>query len=196
MPTPGEEELKEAFAELADPAKREAAWRVLYRHLRPLVFATCFRVLRGDRHWAEDVTQETFFKVDQHFKLFSYSPLRFGGPAALRAYAHRVARTTAIDFLRRLHGRRVPHMEHPLDLEPEPVDARASSPGQRLEANESLGRLFAELDEAELELLSLVLDGHSQRDLPVLMGLSYQVVANRLHRLRDRLRKIRQERNL
>lgn len=72
------------------------------------------------------------------------------------------------------------------------LESQEPGPGELVEANELrdvLERIVSELPEQKRDLLWRVLSGDSYRDIGGDLGISEQAVANRVSRIRDRLRK-------
>ena len=104
------------------------AWDAFVERAAPIVFAAVQRVLRArnpssDKHLEEDVAQDVFLRlVKDGFRLLrSYDPAR----ASLSTWLSLVARSAALDHLRR---KRLPTV--PLDEVPQPAatDPRPAEP--------------------------------------------------------------------
>ncbi len=89
----------------------KAAFALLYRRWRPLVFGVAFRIT-GDADVAEDVVQETFLQV--HGALAAWRP-----EARLSTWIYRIAVNEAIDERRRSRRRPSPLGDLPA---PAPAD--------------------------------------------------------------------------
>src|SRR3954462_10428262 len=74
----------------------EVAFAEIVRRYAGLVYSVCHRVL-GERGWAEDVSQETFFRLLKHRRQVSQS---------LGGWLHRAATRLAVDALRSENARR------------------------------------------------------------------------------------------
>lgn len=143
----------------------------VFRTHQRAVFAYFLRVT-GDRHAAEELTQETFVRA-------CGAALRFRGDAPVTHWLFAIARRVLLEASRKGLFRR----ERGLDG----VDAPAASVDH--DERMDLERAFSALDPSDREPLVLVdLLGFAPADAATLMGVEAGAFRMRLHRARRRLR--------
>lgn len=100
--------------DLAEAAARgdDAAFAAIVRANADAIYGHALRFFGGDRHAAEDATQEVFLKV---FRTIA----SFDGRARLSTWLYRVTRNVCLDMVRA--GRRTPQPVDPVTLEPLPA---------------------------------------------------------------------------
>ncbi len=143
------------------------------------VYTLAYRIVR-DRHYAEDVVQETFIKVVR-----SIGTYRADGPIA--AWIYRIAYREAITITRR-------RTEEPLD--PAEALGRVERAGASVEEQVLGGELAIRLDEAIATLTEPVraafvlrdVEGLSTADVAAALDVSESAVKMRLARARESLR--------
>lgn len=133
----------------------------------------------GDHALAEDMVQEAFARV--YLLRYKYRP-----DFAFTTYLRTLVRNLCIDQLRR---RRVA-----AEAQPQGEADSAEVAYWERERRMQLWNELRSLDEADRALLTgYALDGLSYRELAQLTGLSLTTVKIRLHRIRKRLRKERDD---
>lgn len=173
--------LADLLRRLSQSPDDQHAWTGLYRKLWPFVFAINFRLLRGQRELAEDVSQEVFLRLRR------YCPFRrLEGPEDLRAYTATVCRNTCRSYLKRSWGRDELALDEILD---EGALEVWTSPDfeKQVEADDLLRNLFASLNPEDRSLLRLILDGYGIGEIAQRAGLNYSTAGVRVHRLRRKL---------
>lgn len=165
--------------EIVDKAKQGdlPAYGTLVERYERAVFATVFSIV-GDRHAAEDVTQDVFILGFQKLKLLR-DPTRFPH------WLLKVARREAVRAAKRQRRRRV----LPITGTADPPDADSNS---RLleEDKEHLLRHVQRLPMHErLTILLRFFDGHSVREISEMTGRPVGTVTKRLSRAIERLRR-------
>ena len=142
----------------------------LYRRERDRIHAMCVAILRdpGD---AEDAVQETFARVAARATRLEGDPT---------GYLVVVARNVCRDELRRRVRRSMPAAVQPMDPTPEETAVRRGV----------LGMVWRQLTRAERALLVDVFSGLSMAEIGARLGTGGNVVAQRVVRLRRRIRHI------
>jgi RNA polymerase sigma-70 factor (ECF subfamily) len=143
------------------------------------VYTLAYRIVR-DRHYAEDVVQETFIKV-----IRSLGSYRGDGPIA--AWIYRIAYREAIVVTRR-------RSEEPLD--PTEAIARVERSSPSVEDHVLAGELAARLDDAIGALSEPIraafvlrdIEGLSTAEVATVLDVSESAVKMRLSRAREALR--------
>jgi RNA polymerase sigma-70 factor (ECF subfamily) len=154
------------------------SWEQVVREHRSRVFRLALR-LTGNRHDAEDLTQETFVRVFR--SLSSYRPGSFEG------WLHRITTNLFLDSVRRTSRHRTQPLddEHALpavDADPALVltDAEVSA-----DVRAALAAMPAPFREA---VLLYDVEGHSYDEIAHLLGVKLGTVRSRIHRGRAALR--------
>ncbi len=159
----------------------------LHNTYRDRVYRVILRVV-GDASDAEDLTQETFLKVER-----SASHVR--DPDRVAAWLYRVATNVALDHLRRSRRKDStdatdPGSEHRGTL----LDVEIPSPASSLDAAESMDcvREYADRlpDQYRVVLILHDLEGLSMQQVADIMGSSMGATRVRLHRARKRFAEI------
>jgi RNA polymerase sigma-70 factor (ECF subfamily) len=164
-----------AFEELLDTFSG-AAYRFAYRVFR-------------DRHIAEDVSQEFFFK------LFRNAP-RYEPQGKFKTYFYKVLNNLCLDTLRRMHRKSLPDFlsfENPvLDGIPEPEERGAPDQAARVAEERRLVReAIGKLPDAQRRVIVLrELEELKYREIAEVCGLSLNEVKVLIHRGRKSLLKI------
>ena len=155
-----------------DPSRRRAAVEQLHGRHADEVYGF-LRRLSGDRQLAEDLLQETFFRVYTHLD-------RCDPEQSFRGWLYEIARNVAIDALRR----------RSLEKKPFEKGERAEkSPSGTFDVNERTALTRATLEELPLETRALLLERHglglSLPELARSHGCSTRTVTNRLRSAAD-----------
>jgi RNA polymerase sigma-70 factor (ECF subfamily) len=152
-----------AFAELVERTYRQ-------------VYTLAVRLV-GDRHEAEDVTQEAYLRVHRSLGTFR-------GDSSFRTWLHRIVANTAMTHLRRRGRFGDLGDEHDSVLR---LSEPTADPAQL--DTDALRRALATLDDAQ-RVVVLMKDayGFSCREIGEEMGISEGAVKVRLHRARKRLK--------
>ena len=173
-----------AIAKLAVSPDDEAAWRDLYLVAWPYVLTVMYRLLRGARELAEDASQEVFRRLART------SP--FGellDPDDFRAYLWTLCRNVSRNYMRKLGLRKISLAHLRENLPKSSVD----DPHYEMEAKELLDLLASRLEHGDREILRLLFEGYSLRDIVESTGLTYANTAVRIHRMRKGLNEFLQE---
>lgn len=161
------------------------SFSVLYSRYKTLVFAICLGVL-GSREDAEDATQEVFVAAARRLDADV-------APDNLKAWLARVARNSAIDYLRsRRRTAALPASGEPLDLGSEPhsiVERR----GDLRAVMRGLGTLSVQQRSV---LLLRELTGFSYEEIAELVGSDVMAVRDNIKRARLGLRVHREGENM
>ncbi|MGH9365977.1 MAG: RNA polymerase sigma factor [Thermoanaerobaculia bacterium] len=164
------------------------AWTLLYDLTWPRILAICYRALRGVHDRAEDASQEVFIR------LLRYCDFRkVQDPGDFLRYLHTVAKNAANDYLREMRHVVVDFEQQEASLQDIlPV----ATPEQVARAKELLERLWDELDPEERTLAEFLMEGHTVSEIAQRLGWSYSNAGVRIHRLRQRIRKLFKEKGL
>jgi RNA polymerase sigma-70 factor (ECF subfamily) len=170
-------EIEQGLIRKAQTGDR-AAFEELVRRTSRLVFARLY-LETGDRHWAEDLLQETW--------LLAYRSLgRLNDPNRLRPWLLTIAQNVLIDALRR-QGRkkRTPPARSEIHALTE-VPSSAPSPEQHAERAEMHDQALAALrslpEEYRLPLTLRYITGADYETIETQLGLSNGALRGLLHR--------------
>ena len=140
----------------------------VFRAYQRQVFAYFLRVV-GNRHDAEELTQETFLRACS-------AALRFRGDSSVKTWLFGIARRVLLE------ASRAGLFERPAEVVDAP--ARASDPDERLD----LERAFSTLGVSDREALMLVdVLGFEPIEAASMVGIKAEAMRVRLHRARGRL---------
>lgn len=155
----------------AGQAEREQAFAELFERFREPLLSLCLN-MTGSWADAEDALQETFVAVHRALPAFR-------GDSKLSTWLYRIAIRTALRLRRR----------KPVVLEATPEQVVASGdPGEREELSRELEGAMARLSPEHRIVLSLfAIDGLSQEEVALVLGIPVGTVWSRLHTARKRL---------
>jgi RNA polymerase sigma-70 factor (ECF subfamily) len=176
-----EEERNERDQVRRAQAGDRSAFEWILRRYLPLVGSVAYSVV-GDRHVAEDIAQDTFHKAYRRIRSLR-DPGRFG------PWVYGIARTTAVDWLRKNRGGRPPTFD--IDHAPDPADTseRPDEAVSREEEKEIILRLLFDLPENYREVLVMKhMRDLSYAEVARLTGTTVPAVESLLFRARAALR--------
>jgi len=158
--------LLRRFAEEGD----EDAFSEIVHRYAGVVFSACHRVLR-DKSWAEDVAQETFFRLVKCPDRVSHS---------LGGWLHRAATRLAVDTLRSEQARH--RREQTYEAPPKDDDGPGMNLGSQWEEiSPAIDEALDELDdESRVLLVRHFLQGTPQADLAAEAGVSAATMSRRV----------------
>ncbi|MBF0688872.1 MAG: RNA polymerase sigma factor SigE [Cellulomonas sp.] len=164
------------------PADWQApSWEEIVREHSARVYRLAYR-LTGNRHDAEDLTQETFVRVFR--SLHTYSPGTFEG------WLHRITTNLFLDMARRKQRVRIEPIGDDTDRWSSP-DLLAT-PERAFEAANLDHDVQRALDALPPEYRAAVvlcdIEGLSYEEIAVTLGIKLGTVRSRIHRARARLR--------
>jgi RNA polymerase sigma-70 factor (ECF subfamily) len=162
---------------------------------RPKILRYLTRFVGEDE--AEDLTQTVMVKVSKGLR-------NFRGDSTLSTWIYRVATNTALDQLRNRAMNWTGHQsgstgiqtESEVDsaelrIPPEEQTPSVEATVIRKEMNECIGEFIGSLDETDKTIIVLSeLKGFKNSEIAEILGISLDTVKIRLHRARDRLRKM------
>lgn len=166
----------------------DAAFETLVRKYEKLV-STCAYSIVGNTEDALDVSQEVFLKV--------YKSLgSFKGDSEFSTWLYRIAKNTALDFVRK-------RKQNTLSLDSSgeenegfdlPDDSESSNPEKsalRNEKRELLRKAIDKLSDEHREIIILRdINEYSYEQIETMLGIESGTVKSRLYRARESLRKI------
>jgi RNA polymerase sigma factor (sigma-70 family) len=184
MPTIPTDKLAVVLGRLAHDRSDDDAWRALYLLMWPLVFATAYRTLRGDRDLSADAGQEVFLRLYRyaHFDEFIENPGAF--PAYVSAMCKNVSRDYLSKILREPQLSEAEFQESLVEFEQE-RSREAVSPELSAIRSGEVSAFLSSLDPHDRELADLLLKGTSTSQVAERLGLTYANAAVRIHRLKQ-----------
>ncbi|MCG8581005.1 MAG: sigma-70 family RNA polymerase sigma factor [Bacteroidales bacterium] len=158
-------------------------FNVIYREYYPKVFRLCAGYASGRDEWASDVAQEVFIAI--------WSKLNnLKDPKALPAWIYRITFNTCMKRLKD-RKREIQSRDSLPDI--------SYSPEEATEANEMLKKVYRALEHLKVDernLVLLMLEGVEHEDMAEILGLSRSNLRVRLHRTRDKLKKLMENERL
>lgn len=174
-----------------------AAFERLVRKYEKYVCTTVFSVVRNYDD-SFDVAQEVFLKLYHNIGSFK-------GESSFSSWLYRIAKNTALDFLRKeKHNRSNVSLstENSDGEEAEmeiPDTSELSNPEKCAELNETKDIIYQSLDEISEQHREIIvlrdINGYSYEEIAEILGLEYGTVKSRLFRARETLRKKLLEKN-
>jgi RNA polymerase sigma factor (sigma-70 family) len=169
---------KDLIRRVASEPSNQSLWVDLYNKLRPAVFYAAYRVCRGNRDIAADLTQAAFERLIRYANLG-----RFRSDVQLAAYLRQIVMRLAFDELRREAS-----SESLESSDAEVLKNAWTVDDTDIRDTESdLRQLAEDLAEADRALLSRLLAGKSLSEIAEDAGISYNAAAVRVHRLKDKI---------
>ncbi|ADG73912.1 RNA polymerase, sigma-24 subunit, ECF subfamily [Cellulomonas flavigena DSM 20109] len=157
------------------------SWEDIVREHSGRVYRLAYR-LTGNRHDAEDLTQETFVRVFR--SLHTYSPGTFEG------WLHRITTNLFLDLARRRQRVRIEPIGD--DAERWTSSDLLATPERAFESTHLDHDVQRALDELPPEYRAAVvlcdIEGLSYEEIAVTLGIKLGTVRSRIHRARARLR--------
>ena len=150
----------------------KAAFKLLYQQFIGRVYAICLRLL-ANRHKAEEASQDIFIKVWQQLPAFR-------GDSSFATWLHSIATRTAIDIWRQEKYLRLTDGDDALALS-EPTQVCRS---EQLPLEQAILRLP---HQARAVFVLFAIEGHSHRDIAVLLGIAEGTSKAQYHRARQLL---------
>ncbi|RHA39648.1 RNA polymerase sigma factor SigE [Cellulomonas rhizosphaerae] len=163
------------------PAWQPPSWEQIVREHSARVYRLAYR-LTGNRHDAEDLTQETFVRVFRSLHTFQ--------PGTFEGWMHRITTNLFLDQARRRQRIRMDAMGEEADRYPS-VDQLAA-PERAFEHGNLDHDIQRALDELPPEYRAAVvlcdIEGLSYEEIAVTLNIKLGTVRSRIHRARARLR--------
>ena len=184
MPSTSTEKLGCILKRLESERSDEEAWRMLYAHLWPLVFATNYRILRGDRGLAADGGQEVFLRLYRYARFQEFGDR----PEAFLSYVLAICRNVSRDYLS-LILREPPVSDEEVEAAKDESEitwsAKADNPEIAAIRSNQLSGFLSSLETKDRELVELLLRGSTTPEIAKRLGLTYTNAAVRIHRIRQ-----------
>lgn len=150
----------------------------LYQQYYAIVYRICKGYFNGDTELAGDMVQEVFIKVWERHDFFK-------NECQVSTWIYRITVNVCLTEIRRQknYTNRINRLD--------PV---AESQAERmLEETDILNRCIARLNEPDRVLALLILEDLTQQDIAQILGLTEVNARVRIHRLKEKLKKIYQE---
>jgi RNA polymerase sigma factor (sigma-70 family) len=155
-------------------------WDEIVREHSARVYRLAYR-LTGNRHDAEDLTQETFVRVFR--SLSSYTPGTFEG------WLHRITTNLFLDQVRRKQRIRMEAMGDDDGLYPARPDAQPERGYEHANLDHDVQRALDALSpEYRAAVVLCDIEGLSYEEIAVTLGIKLGTVRSRIHRARSQLR--------
>jgi RNA polymerase sigma factor (sigma-70 family) len=160
------------------------AWKALYLLMWPLVFATAYRNLRGDRELSADAGQEVFLRLYRYarFDEFTENPEAF--PGYVSAMCKNVCRDYLSKILREPQLSEAEFQQSLVEFEQERSRDLVSPELSAIRSGE-VSAFLSSLDPDDRRLAELLLKGVGTSEAADRLGLTYTNTAVRIYRLRQ-----------
>jgi len=151
----------------------------IYKDHYPMVYQMCLGYMKGDSAQAGDLTQEIFIIVWNKLSLFE-------GKSTLKTWIYRITVNSCLQYLRTQKRKRSIQFEKIESAlknehtETEEVDTK----------NQSLYAAIGKLSEIDRLLIMMILDGETYDGVADVIGISAVNVRVKIHRIKQRLKKI------
>jgi len=156
------------------------SWDEIVREHSARVYRLAYR-LTGNRHDAEDLTQETFVRVFR--SLSSYTPGTFEG------WLHRITTNLFLDQVRRKQRIRMEAMGDDDGLYPARSEAQPERGYEHVNLDHDVQRALGALSpEYRAAVVLCDIEGLSYEEIAVTLGIKLGTVRSRIHRARSQLR--------
>jgi len=156
------------------------SWDEIVREHSARVYRLAYR-LTGNRHDAEDLTQETFVRVFR--SLSSYTPGTFEG------WLHRITTNLFLDQVRRKQRIRMEAMGDDDGLYPARPDSSPERGFEHANLDHDVQRALDALSpEYRAAVVLCDIEGLSYEEIAVTLGIKLGTVRSRIHRARSQLR--------
>lgn len=175
------DELQEALFRLHADRTDASAWEAMYEIMWPLLLPVAFREVKGDSHLAQDAVQDAFLRMARYTTF-----TELGSAKSLRGYLTVVVRNAARDAMSARRRAR----EQPLEIEDLAKLAACPSQHDAADLQAHLEHAIAGLAQSDQRVLMLAHNGMTVTAIAEALGLKYSAAALRLHRARQRLRKV------
>lgn len=160
----------------------QEAFTQLYRLYKGDVLAVGYNILRQIPWLREDHCQEVF--------MIAFTRLtQFDGRSTFRTWLNRIAVNQALCTLRKYNSAMHGPLANLSAIDPEGVAVYDRSQ-QSIPASVDVNTMLADLSPQDAALLRLTMEGWEMDELAAQMQTSTQAVKNRLHRARQRARKL------
>jgi RNA polymerase sigma-70 factor (ECF subfamily) len=150
----------------------------LYQQYYAIVYRICKGYFKGDTELAGDMVQEVFIKVWERHDFFK-------NECQVSTWIYRITVNVCLTEIRRQknYTNRINRLD--------PVGESQSE--RMLEETDILNRCIARLNEPDRVLALLILEDLTQQDIAQILGLTEVNARVRIHRLKEKLKKIYQE---
>ncbi|MDM7830817.1 RNA polymerase sigma factor SigE [Cellulomonas edaphi] len=163
------------------PGWQPPSWEQIVRDHSARVYRLAYR-LTGNRHDAEDLTQETFVRVFRSLHTFQ--------PGTFEGWMHRITTNLFLDQARRRQRIRMDAMGEEADRYP--TADQLAAPERAFEHDNLDYDIQRALDDLPPEYRAAVvlcdIEGLSYEEIAVTLGIKLGTVRSRIHRARARLR--------
>ncbi len=147
----------------------------LYQQYYAIVYRVCKGYFKGDAELAGDMVQEVFIKVWERYDFFKQE-------CQVSTWIYRITVNVCLTEIRRQknYANRLNKLDPPTEIN---LDSKQ-------EESAVLFQCIARLNEADRVLAMLILEDISQQDIASILGLSEINARVRIHRLKDKLKRI------
>ncbi|KQB98830.1 RNA polymerase sigma factor [Pedobacter sp. Hv1] len=151
----------------------EQEFETIYEENYHKVIGLCLGYVNGDEDMARDLTQEVFIKVWQNLKMFR-------NEASISTWIYRIAVNTCFQQLRK---------KKPLPLKVDVVDEIGEEKFSNERRYQNMYACINQLSAVNKSIILLELQDMPQKEISNIIGISYEALRIRLHRIKNQLSK-------
>jgi RNA polymerase sigma factor (sigma-70 family) len=174
--------LRSAIRRLAVDERDSEAWEDLYKGLYPLLFATLFRIFKGNKFLAEESAQEVMIRL---LRSFNFTTNTVSVPS-LVAYLNKTARSVAFDLLRK--EKRFERNEDIANVEDSLFSNETESSEKMIALERLLREAGASLPARDGRILQMLTAGLTNEEIAKSLNVSKKTAYNLTSIVRQRLR--------
>ena len=179
------EALRRVIEDLRGHPSDDDAWERLYRLLYPFIFASLFRMLKGNKYLAEESVQETMLRLLRN--------LDFGKsttPAGLISYVKQTMQSVGFDLFRRHHLTFVdPNTDELLNPEWPTTFLTENCVEDQALMNLRVAEVMRTLPVRDAEILWLLIEGRTVDEIAKNLNISNKTAYNVTSLAKKKIRK-------
>jgi RNA polymerase sigma factor (sigma-70 family) len=174
--------LRSAILRLSADERDSDAWEDLYKGLYPLLFATLFRIFKGNRFLSEESVQEVMIRLLCNFDFAANTV----SVPSLIAYLNKTIRSVAFDLIRK--EKRFERNEDIANVEDILLSIEVESSEKVIAIERLLGEAIANLPVRDGQILQMLIAGLSTEEIANALNVSKKTAYNLTSMVRQRVR--------
>ncbi|MGB3144300.1 MAG: RNA polymerase sigma factor [Maribacter sp.] len=156
---------------------KEEAYKKIYEENYPKVMRLCLGYTGGDEPFSKDLAQETFLKIWQHLDSFR-------NESAIETWIYRITVNTCLAALRKKKKK-----GSTIRLDNVQISDETSNSANKEMMLSQLYACINKLTASNKAIILLELEGLPQQEIATIMGLKYEAIRTRIHRIKNQLTK-------
>jgi len=158
-------------------AKKQAFFETLYKDHHPMVIQMCKGFTKGNGDLAKDLTQEVFVNVWKALE-------KFRGASSPKTWIYRITVNTCLNHIRNQKKKTTISIDDVQEVSDSPQSSAEEQKYQQLY------KAIGELAEVDRLIIMMVLDDLGYSDIASVMGIQEGNLRVKIHRIKQRIRKI------